>query len=161
MEALRFLSAEGTVKSKIRTLSFDETLQFVHIEDLCAPIVEGLLGLLRERHAGVLFATSTVLGFLTTDSMSSLPLLVSHTEGASGWERVGGTARMGGRHVSSLIVSLVVVGKYAVGYQESHRYLRIQAHEELASVMGTLVRTPYRGFARVWGIRIGARTSIF
>jgi len=46
METLRVLSAE---------------------EDLRAPIVEALLGLLRDRHAGVLFATSTVLGLLATN----------------------------------------------------------------------------------------------
>ena len=73
MEVLRFLSAEGTVKSKNCTLSFDETLWFVHIEDLRAPIVEGLFGLLRDRYAGAPFAKSTLLGYLATDRTSSPP----------------------------------------------------------------------------------------
>jgi hypothetical protein len=80
METLRFLSAEGTVNSKIAPFRLTTRLRFVHTEELRAPIVEALLGLLKDRHAGVLFATSTVLGFLATDSTSSLSLLVSYED---------------------------------------------------------------------------------
>ena len=80
METLRFLSAQGMANSGNCT----RYLWFVHIEDLRAPIVEGLLDLLKDRHAGVLFAASTVLGFLAADSMSSLPFLASY-EDTHGW----------------------------------------------------------------------------
>lgn len=69
IETLQFLSTQGMINPGSRT----RHLSFVHIEDLRAPIVDGLLDLLKNRHAGVLFAASTVLGFLATDSMSSLP----------------------------------------------------------------------------------------
>ncbi|KAF8124351.1 armadillo-type protein [Boletus edulis] len=45
-----------------------ETLRLLFAqEDLRVPIVDGLLALLKDRHAGVLFATSTVLGFLASE----------------------------------------------------------------------------------------------
>ncbi|KAF8438343.1 hypothetical protein L210DRAFT_3481450, partial [Boletus edulis BED1] len=65
----RLLFAQGTVNSENCSLSFDKTerLIYVHVEDLRVPIVDGLLALLKDRHAGVLFATSTVLGFLASE----------------------------------------------------------------------------------------------
>ncbi|KAH0833833.1 hypothetical protein J3R83DRAFT_10997 [Lanmaoa asiatica] len=45
-----------------------------YIEDLRALIVEDLLGLLKDRHAGVVFAVSALLGFLAAHGTSSLLL---------------------------------------------------------------------------------------
>ena len=48
---------------------------FLCVEDLRAAVVDGLLSLLRDRHAGAILAASTVLGFLATDGTSMLFLL--------------------------------------------------------------------------------------